>query len=37
MRVAEDLLTLEEYEYKIFYEVFYGMELAFKDKTEDEK
>ncbi len=37
MRVAEDLLALEEYEYKLFYEVFYGMELAFKNKTEVEK
>ncbi len=32
MRVAEDLLALEEYEYKLFYEVFYGMELVFKSK-----
>ena len=37
MRIAEDLLTFEEYEYKLFYEVFYGMALTFKNKTEDEK
>lgn len=37
MKVAEDLLALEENEYKLFYAVFYGMELAFKNKTEDEE
>ena len=37
MRIAEDLLPFEEYEYKLFYEVFYGMALTFKNKTEDEK
>lgn len=37
MKIAEDLFTFEEYEYKLFYEVFYGMELAFKNETEDEE
>ena len=36
-KVAADLIDLEENEYKIFYEIFYGMEFAFKNKTEDGK
>ena len=36
-KVAADLIDLEEKEYKIFYEIFYGMELAFKNKAEDEE
>ena len=35
--VAADLIDLEEKEYKIFYEIFYGMDLVFKSKSEDEK
>ena len=35
--VAADLIDLEEKEYKIFYEIFYGMDLVFKSKAEDEK
>ena len=37
IRVAADLIDHEENEYKIFYEIFYGMELVFKSKSEDEK
>ena len=36
-KVAEDLIDLEEKEYKIFYEIFYGMNLVFESKSEDEK
>ena len=36
-KVAADLIDLDENEYKIFYEIFYGMELAFKNKAEDEE
>ena len=36
-KVAADLLDLEEKEYKIFYEIFFGMDLVFKSKAEDEK
>lgn len=35
--VAADLIDLEEKEYKIFYEIFYGMNLVFESKSEDEK
>ncbi len=37
MKVAADLNDLEEKEYKIFYEIFYGMDLVFESKSEDEK
>ena len=37
MKVAADLNDLEEKEYKIFYETFYGMDLVFKSKSEAEK
>jgi hypothetical protein len=36
-KVAADLIDLEEKEYKIFYEIFFGMDLVFKSKSEDEK
>ena len=36
-KVAADLIDLEEKEYKIFYEIFFGMDLVFKSKAEDEK
>lgn len=36
-KVAADLNDLEEKEYKIFYEIFYGMDLVFESKSEDEK
>lgn len=36
-KVAADLIDLEEKEYKIFYEIFYGMNLVFESKSEDEK
>ena len=36
-KVAADLIDLEEKEYKNFYEIFYGMDLVFKSKSEDEK
>lgn len=36
-KVAADLIDLDENEYKILYEIFYGMELAFKNKAEDEE
>jgi hypothetical protein len=36
-KVAADLIDLDENEYKIFYEIFYGMELAFKNKAENEE
>jgi len=36
-KVAADLIDLEEKEYKIFYEIFYGMDLVFESKSEDEK
>ena len=35
--VAADLIDLEEKEYKIFYEIFYGMNLVFESKSEDEE
>lgn len=35
--VAADLIDLDEKEYKIFYEIFYGMDLVFKSKAEDEE
>ena len=35
--MAADLIDLEEKEYKNFYEIFYGMDLVFKRKSEDEK
>ena len=37
MKVAADLIDLEEKEYKIFYEIFFGMDLVFESKSEDEK
>ena len=37
MKVAADLIDLEEKEYKIFYEIFYGMNLVFESKSEDKK
>lgn len=37
MKVAADLNDLEEKEYKTFYEIFYGMDLVFESKSEDEK
>ena len=36
-KVAADLIDLEENEYKIFYETFYGMDLMYKIKSEDEE
>ena len=36
-KVAADLIELEEKGYKIFYEIFYGMDLVFKSKSEDKK
>ena len=36
-KVAADLNDLEEKEYKIFYEIFYGMDLVFESKSEDKK
>lgn len=36
-KVAADLIDLEEKEYKNFYEIFYGMDLVFKSKSENEK
>lgn len=36
-KVAADLIDLEEKEYKIFYEIFYGMDLVFKSKSEDKE
>ena len=36
-KVAADLIDLQEKEYKIFYEIFFGMDLVFKSKSEDEK
>lgn len=36
-KVAADLIDLAENEYKIFYEIFYGMELIFQNKVEEEK
>ena len=36
-KVAADLIDLEEKEYKIFYEIFYGMNLVFESKSEDEE
>ena len=36
-KVAADLIDLEEKEYKIFYEIFYGMNLVFESKSEDKK
>ena len=36
-KVAADLIDLDENEYKIFYEIFYGMNLVFESKSEDEK
>ena len=35
--VAADLIDLEEKEYKIFYEIFYSMNLVFESKSEDEE
>ena len=35
MRVAADLIDLEKNEYKIFYEIFFGMSLLFKSKQVD--
>ena len=35
--VAADLIDLEEKEYKIFYEIFFGMNLVFESKSEDEE
>ena len=32
-KVAADLIDLEEKEYKIFYEIFYGMNLVFESKS----
>ena len=37
LSIAEDRFICDEQEHKIFYDVFFGMELAFKNKTEDEK
>lgn len=36
MKVAADLNDLEEKEYKIFYEIFYGMDLIFKMQESEE-
>lgn len=36
-KVAADLIDLKEKEYKNFYEIFYGMDLVFKSKSEDEE
>ena len=36
-KVAADLIDLEEKEYKIFYEIFFGMSLVFESKSEDEE
>ena len=37
IKVAADLIDLKEKEYKNFYEIFYGMNLVFESKSEDEK
>ena len=37
LSIAEDRFICDEQEHKIFYDVFFGMELAFKNKTEDEE
>ena len=37
MKVAADLNDLEEKEYKNFYEIFYGMNLVYESKSEDEE
>lgn len=36
-KVAADLIDLKEKEYKNFYEIFYGMNLVFESKSEDEE
>ena len=36
-KVAADLIDLQEKEYKNFYEIFFGMDLVFESKSEDEK
>ena len=36
-KVAAELIDLDENENKILYEIYYGMELAFKNKAEDEE
>lgn len=36
-KVAADLIDLDEKEYIIFYETFYGMDLMYKIKSEDEE
>jgi hypothetical protein len=36
-KVAADLIDLDENEYKIFYEIFYGMDLVFESKSDAKK
>lgn len=37
LSVAEDRFICDEQEHNLFYDVFFGMELAFKNKTEDDE
>lgn len=37
LSVAEDRFICDEQEHKIFYDVFFGMELTFMNKTEDKE
>ena len=37
LSIAEDRFICDEQEHNLFYDVFFGMELAFKNKTEDEE